>query len=810
MHFGNLAYGTNDDPDGDGLTNAEEFQYATKPNSADSDYDWLPDGWEIAHQFNPNEYVNGNTTDTDGDGLMNYEEYRLGFDPRSTDSDTDGLADSLEDRDGDGLFDVWELRNFDHPTDGNAASDHDSDGLTNLQEQQLGTLPYNPDTDDDGMPDGWEQSSQLNPTLATDSALDADGDGISNHAEYQLGFNPRSSDSDGDGLADALEDRDGDGLPDAWEWNFFASAAGAIPSADDDGDSLTNLQEYQASTNPKRQDTDGDLLPDGWEILHGLDPLDDTGDSGADGDLDGDLVSNADEYLHNSSPTATDTDEDGTDDATEIAQGSDPADDGDGGAAPEDEVQELVFRVGGDYASWNMIVMGTGPNDHRTFNVVSPKYGEWKETGLKLQKRNSYEITLRHTGSRPQDDPPWYCWEARVAGLPPTSPNPNTTADDFFVVGSHWLADNSQGLLAPHTHSQGVNLVAGRVATLRPVEVKIERSSPTVLEPQNNYSENTKIKVTAVWPAGSPNAGQPLTGATIIVTLGEEDTEYFSSEATEPVGNGFFDATGQQRLEQNRLTTSSQTGWAECIAKSLSVAGGLPVGNRRKPRDAKIIPVSTSLTAGTNSLSVEQWVDNTSLNRAASTNSSNRTIDWVEARAWDIYRNTPANTELGEVLSSVTTVTDDSDSGTAETQVGTGIVNFDPFVPFFRLDSGDAETEHIFRNTAIHEARHAWQNMICRRTGLGYSHDDDDGLPPIISDDPDNDDDWNGNPFGDDGDYLPEAIYQFGDPALPEWPSAVSDESPIKDDNDNSIKPYSSVYDDFREPDAQQFGNEND
>jgi hypothetical protein len=46
-----------------------------------------------------------------------------------------------------------------------------------------------------------------------------------------------------------LEDLDGNGLPDAWERLFFGRT-GIDPSADPDGDGLSNLDEYKAGTNP--------------------------------------------------------------------------------------------------------------------------------------------------------------------------------------------------------------------------------------------------------------------------------------------------------------------------------------------------------------------------------------------------------------------------------------------------------------------------------------------------------------------------------------------------------------------------------
>ena len=69
-------------------------------------------------------------------------------------------------------------------------------------------------------------------------------------------------------------------------------------------------------------DADGDGLGDGWELDFGLDP---TAPSGG-GDEDGDGVTNAEEYAAGTRPDAADTDDDGATDAEEIAAGLDPAD----------------------------------------------------------------------------------------------------------------------------------------------------------------------------------------------------------------------------------------------------------------------------------------------------------------------------------------------------------------------------------------------------------------------------------------------------------------------------------------------------
>src|SRR6185436_19195726 len=69
-------------------------------------------------------------------------------------------------------------------------------------------------------------------------------------------------------------DRDGDSLPDSYELQYQLNpdfAEDAYLDSDEDG--LSNLQEFDAGTDPRRADTDGDLEPDGLEVALGTDPL---------------------------------------------------------------------------------------------------------------------------------------------------------------------------------------------------------------------------------------------------------------------------------------------------------------------------------------------------------------------------------------------------------------------------------------------------------------------------------------------------------------------------------------------------------
>ena len=108
----------------------------------------------------------------------------------------------------------------------------------------------------------------------------------------------------------ALSDLDSDGLPFYWERLYQLSDSDPFDALVDlDGDTLTNLAEFKAKTNPRLSDTDGDGLEDQDEMKS--DPLDE--DSDNDGLLDGEET--------NSSPVLVDTDGDGASDAWEITTG---------------------------------------------------------------------------------------------------------------------------------------------------------------------------------------------------------------------------------------------------------------------------------------------------------------------------------------------------------------------------------------------------------------------------------------------------------------------------------------------------------
>jgi VCBS repeat-containing protein len=104
------------------------------------------------------------------------------------------------------------------------------------------------DSDGDGIPDQWELLYGFNEQSSSDANIDSDGDGLTNLQEYRLGTNPREIDTDYDGRNDAQEISDGTNPLDAdsvkkvrlgiWRFNTndYSGELGQYPTM------ATNLQ----------------------------------------------------------------------------------------------------------------------------------------------------------------------------------------------------------------------------------------------------------------------------------------------------------------------------------------------------------------------------------------------------------------------------------------------------------------------------------------------------------------------------------------------------------------------------------------
>ncbi|NHJ49685.1 MAG: hypothetical protein FK733_17980 [Asgard group archaeon] len=241
--------------------------------------------------------------DTDGDLLGDYDEYFFCTNITNPDSDQDGLSDG---------FEVQE-------------------SLSN---------PMHDDTDWDTIPDGDEVLIyQSNPL-----SLDSDYDKIEDSLEILVyGSDPTNQDTDGDSIPDYDEifllgsdptssDTDSDGMPDKWEYDNSLNLLVDDSSNDEDNDSLLNLGEYLNGTDVYNPDTDSDLLLDGEEVLVYLtDPN--------NPDTDFDSITDWEEVMKfHTNPFLVDSDGDGFTDRQEIEAGTDPMD-------PKDNVRLRQIRT---------------------------------------------------------------------------------------------------------------------------------------------------------------------------------------------------------------------------------------------------------------------------------------------------------------------------------------------------------------------------------------------------------------------------------------------------------------------------------
>jgi len=94
LYFGHIGVDPNADPDGDGLSNLQEYQDHSDPAKGDTDGDEMPDGWEISHRLDP-QFADA-SLDYNNTGFSNLQDYLYGLDPYNIDLNGDGLPDSFE------------------------------------------------------------------------------------------------------------------------------------------------------------------------------------------------------------------------------------------------------------------------------------------------------------------------------------------------------------------------------------------------------------------------------------------------------------------------------------------------------------------------------------------------------------------------------------------------------------------------------------------------------------------------------------------------------------------------------------------
>lgn len=291
-----------------------------------------------------------------------------------------------------------------------------TNGMTIAYHFGTGTSPTDPDTDGDGLPDGWEAAYGMDP----------------------------------------LVDNTGDPRTDA--------------DADPDLDGLTNAQEAALGTNPFQPDTDGDGMDDGWEMRHGFDPTTHNAqtertDDDADADLDGDGLTNADESAWGTDPGNRDSDGDGVSDGAEVAQNSDPADPSDEGRPDSRVAVSFYFgdHSGSHSEKYRLTVepvlnRGAGAVP-RSFSWVNAAYGQCETRTAMLTPGCSYEVRLAHASTNRSQGPD-YDYTLNVVNVPQSV----IVSDPDSLLGAHLSSDTFTG--------------AGKVATLTAYKVEVSVCSP--------------------------------------------------------------------------------------------------------------------------------------------------------------------------------------------------------------------------------------------------------------------------------------------------------------------------------------------
>lgn len=249
--------------------------------------------------------------DSDGDTLFNLNEIAAKLDPSMADTDGDSFIDSLDDlpltyqddTDKDGVPDERD-------------DDIDGDGLTNFEEEGIGTNKSSADTDGDGVSDKYDNCPLVSNTDQTDSDADAKGD-------------------------QCVPDDDADGLPDGDEINIHRTNP---KITDTDGDTLTDpIEIYTLKTNPLSIDTDGDSVSDDLDncpIHSNTAQQDMDGDKkgdACDNDIDGDNWQNGPDNCPTVfNPDQTNTDKEYKDDKNKAPDDKDITADGLGDVCDDD------------------------------------------------------------------------------------------------------------------------------------------------------------------------------------------------------------------------------------------------------------------------------------------------------------------------------------------------------------------------------------------------------------------------------------------------------------------------------------------
>jgi len=435
---------TDDDTDADGRPNYLDVANtnacipdANRPGCAviDTDNDGIP---------------NQTDGDDDGDGILDTHEGN-----GVTNTDGDNTPDSLDsDSDNDNVPDRIEGHDANHdgqPDRTPSGSDTDGDGVDNIFDPNQGGTPApRPDTDADGKRDFQDPNddNDVVNTINEDANNngnptddDTDADGRPNYLDInnsnpcipnanRPGCNP--NDTDQDGIPDSTDtDDDGDGVIDSDEGNGTVDTDGdSRPDSldtDSDNDSVPDATEAhdadhngQPDRTPSGSDTDGDGIDNAFDTDQGGTPAarPDTDEDGApdfqDANDDNDAINTINEDADsNGTPTNDDTDGDEYPNYLDIANGDACVPDANAANCNPDPTNPCVPNA-------NAVACPTGDtDDDDTPNGTDPA-----PLDPCIPNPNALACT---TGDPDDDDTPN---GTDPAPLDPCIPNPNALACD--------------------------------------------------------------------------------------------------------------------------------------------------------------------------------------------------------------------------------------------------------------------------------------------------------------------------------------------------------------------------------------------
>jgi len=282
-------------------------------------------------------------------------EMRIGTDSTSIDTDNDKLQDGTE----------WGLINDLSSIMNDSVALEDGTDTTVFvpdSDPTTTTNPLDPDTDGDGLYDGWSDlngngtfdgddagedldiDGEMDATETDPLDADTDDDGLSDLEKVLFGTEPLDHDSDNDNLSDGTELGVTEPLPDT---DTNANTSGFMHFQAD--------MDPNATTDPMNWDTDNDTLPDGWR------DYDQDGkflaSEGEDFNLNGrhNISGTVETYVNatnvecnESNPLTGDGDSDMLTDSEEATWGTDPND-------PDTDNDSILD-------GWEVHIVGTHPN----------------------------------------------------------------------------------------------------------------------------------------------------------------------------------------------------------------------------------------------------------------------------------------------------------------------------------------------------------------------------------------------------------------------------------------------------------------